>query len=80
MGEIRRIDNMSCYLRHLKSILDEANIQVTSSNRKEIDQAFHQVVGVAYKDCPTTWKALKQELDDEQKRLEFIQFLKNALH
>ena len=33
---------MSCYFRHMKNILDEAGIQVTLSNKKEIDQAFHR--------------------------------------
>lgn len=72
---------MSCYLRHLKNILDEAGIEVTQANRKKIDQAFHQIVGVTYKDCPTTWKKLKADLTgDEQKRNELIQKLQDALH
>jgi len=67
---------MSCYFRHIKNILDEAGIEVTPSNKKEIDQAFHQIVGVTYKDCPATWKRLKQELaGHEQKRQELIQKL-----
>jgi len=45
---------VSCYFRHVKNILDEAGVKVTSGNKKEIDQAFHQIVGVGYKDCPTT--------------------------
>ena len=71
---------MSCYFRHMKGILDEAGIEVTPSNKKEIDQAFHQIVGVTYRDCPTTWKRLKQELaSDEQKQRELIQKLQNAI-
>ena len=53
---------MSCYLRHMKDILDEAGIEVTPANRKRIDQAFHQIAGVTYKDCPAAWKVLKQRL------------------
>ena len=45
----------------MKSVLDEAGIEVTPGNKKELDQAFHQIVGVTYKDCPTTWKRLKRE-------------------
>ena len=72
---------MSCYFRHLKDILDGARIEVTPDNRKQIDQAIHQIVGVTYKDCPETWKRLKQQLTgDEQKRQELIQKLKNAIH
>jgi len=71
---------MSCYFRHLKDILDEAGIKVTPANRKQIDQAIHQIVGVTYKHCPETWKRLKQQLTgDEQKRQEFISQLKLAL-
>ena len=72
---------MSCYFRHMKNVLDEAGIEVIPDNKKAIDQAFHQIVGVTYKDCPTTWKKLKQELaGDEQKRQQLIQNLKNAIH
>jgi len=71
---------MSCYFRHLKYILDGARIEVTPTNRKQIDQAIHQIVAVTYKDCPETWKRLKQQLTgDEQKRQEFISQLKSAL-
>ena len=71
---------MSCYLRHVKNVLEEAGIKVSPSNKKELDQAFHQIVGVAYKDCPATWKKLKQELlADERKRRELIQKLQNAM-
>ena len=72
---------MSCYFRHLKDILDQAGIEVTPGNKKEIDRAFHQIAGVDYKDCPTTWKQLKQELaGDEQKRQELAQKLRSAIH
>jgi hypothetical protein len=71
---------MSCYFRHLKNILEEAGIEVTPDNRKQVDRAIHQIVGVTYKDCPETWKRLKQQLTgDEQKRQEFISQLKSAL-
>ena len=71
---------MSCYFHHMKNILNEAGIEVTPINKKEIDQAFHQIVGVTYKNCPATWKRLKQELmGDEQKRQELIQKLQNAI-
>jgi len=72
---------MSCYFRHLKDILDEAGIEVTPSNTKQIDRAIHDIVEVTYKDCPTTWKKLKQEIiGDEQKRQDFIKKLQNTTH
>ena len=70
---------MSCYFRHLKGMLSEAGIEINPSNRKQIDRAIHDIVGITYKDCPTTWKKLKQEvIGDEEKRQDFIKKLQNA--
>ena len=71
---------MSCYFRHLKDIFDEAGIEVTSINRKQIDQLIHQIVGTDYKDCSGTWQGLKQQIiTDGQKRQDFIVRLMNAI-
>ncbi|UCH51394.1 MAG: hypothetical protein JSV54_01075 [Chloroflexota bacterium] len=71
---------MSCYFRHLKGIFDEAGIEVTPDNRKQVDHAIHEILSINYKDCPHAWKAIKlQIVDDEQKRWEFIQKLKVAV-
>ncbi len=71
---------MSCYFRHMKDVLDEAGITVNPTNKKQIDQAFHQIVGTSYKDCHATWKVIKQTyLIDERKRKELIQKLKAAV-
>lgn len=70
---------MSCYFRQLKDIFDEAGIEVNASNKKQIDQAIHQIVGTNYKDCPGTGQKLKQQImTDEQKRREFIVKLRKA--
>jgi len=71
---------MSCYFRHLDDIFNEAGIVVTPANRKQVDQAIHQIVGVEYKECPAAWKKLKREiLQDEKKRRGFVQKLREAL-
>ena len=70
---------MSCYLRHIKDILDEAGIVVTPANRKQIDQVIHQAVGVAYKSCPVTWKKIKGVKGDEEKRRALIKQLQIAI-
>ena len=71
---------MSCYFHHIKDILAEAGIEITPGNKKQADQAIHQIVGTTYKDCPATWKALKQQIiGSEQKRQEFIKKLRKAL-
>ena len=70
---------MSCYFRHLKDVLGEAGIEVNSSTREDIDRAFHRIVGVTYKDCPTTWKRLNQGWTaEENKRRQLAQNLRNA--
>ena len=71
---------MSCYFRHLKDIFNEAGVEVTSNNKKQIDQAIHQIVGTNYKDCLGTWQRLKQQIiTDEQKRQDFIAKLRGAI-
>jgi hypothetical protein len=69
---------MSCYFRHLQGLFEEANITVNPNNKKRIDQTIHQVLGAVYKDCPTTWKALKPVLANAQKRSELIRSLHAA--
>ncbi len=71
---------MSCYFRHLKGIFAEAGIEVSARNNKQIDQAIHQLIGTNYKDCPGTWRKLKQQIiADKRKRQDFIINLRNAV-
>jgi hypothetical protein len=71
---------VSCYFRHLKDIFAEAGIEVNPGNRKEIDRAVHQFVGINYKDCPATGRKLKEAiLTNEKKRRELITKLKTAV-
>jgi hypothetical protein len=70
---------VSCYFRHLIDVFDEAGVELTSANRKQVDQTVHQVLAVEYKECSVTWKRLRQEiLGDEEKRREFVQKLRKA--
>ena len=71
---------MSCYFRHLRPVFEEAGITVTPENRKIVDQVIHQLVHVDYKECPSAWQTLKQQiLADDRKRQEFLRKLKNAM-
>lgn len=71
---------MSCYLSHVKDILDEAGITITKANRKQIDQAIHQAIGIAYKNCPATWKKVKEEIKgNEEKRQALIKQIQIAM-
>ncbi len=69
---------MSCYFRHMKDILDEAGIEVTADNKKDIDRVIHKIVDTEYKNCPDTWKKVKEIIkgDDEDKKSEFINKIK----
>ncbi len=71
---------MSCYLRHLKNVPGGVGIQITPGNRRQIDRAVHEIIGVSYKDCPATWRRLKEDiLNDELKRRDFTRNLKDML-
>ncbi len=70
---------MSCYFRHIREIVEEAGIEVTPKNRRQVDRAIHQIVGVDYRDCPATWKALKQQIADEGTRQDLIRKLQDVI-
>lgn len=71
---------MSCYLRHIQDILGEAGIALTKENRQQVDEAVHQAVGVAYKNCPVTWKKLKEDIKTSAaKRQALVRELKAGL-
>jgi len=71
---------VSCYFRHLKDIFAEAGVEVNPADKKQIDRAIHQFVGVEYKECPATWRKLKGEiLTNEKKRRELIGKVKIAV-
>jgi hypothetical protein len=71
---------VSCYLRHIRDILSEAGVEVTLSNKKQIDRAIHQMVQVDYKDCAQTWARLRRQIiGDEQKKQDLVRKLQQAL-
>ncbi|MBN1357904.1 hypothetical protein JW988_03955 [Candidatus Bathyarchaeota archaeon] len=67
---------MTCYFRHLKHVFEKAGIEITPTNKKEIDRIIHDIVSVNYKNCPATWTQAKTLiLEDEAK---FASMLKAA--
>ena len=70
---------MSCYIRHLKDILEEAGIEVKPANKKDIDRALHEIVGVTYKDCPGAWRSLKKQMADDAGRAALVRKLQKAM-
>jgi hypothetical protein len=52
----------------------------TPQNRKQIDRTIHQIMAIEYKQCPVTWKKLKEQvLNNEAGRRDFIARLKKAV-
>jgi hypothetical protein len=69
---------MTCYFRHLRAVFEEAGIQVTKENRKKIDEAIHDIMGVDYKNCSETWKQVKDIMKDDESREAFVLKLRNS--
>ena len=57
---------MTCYFRHLQNVFKKAGIEVTSENKRELDQIIHHIVSVEYKNCPTTWKEVKKRIAEDE--------------
>ena len=71
---------MSCYFRHMKDVLDEAGIEITKENKKDVDRIIHGLVDVEYKNCSPTWKGVKEHIKgDDQAKKQFIKKLKQEL-
>ncbi len=65
----------------MEGVFDEAGIEVSAANQMHVDQAIHQIVGTKYKDCPGTWKKIKQQvMADEHIRQDFINRLKAVIN
>jgi hypothetical protein len=72
---------MSCYFRHLQDVFNEAGVEITKENKKEIDRLIHGLVNVEYKNCPAAWKAIKSQImRGDTARSKFIEDLKRELH
>lgn len=71
---------MSCYFRYMRDVFEEAGVEVTKENKKEIDRIIHEMVDVDYKNCSLAWKEVKEHIKvDEDARNLFIERLKEAL-
>lgn len=73
---------MSCYFRHLADVFEEAGIDLEEvkadkTKKKEYDEKIHKLVGVEYKDCPSTWKTVKELLADGKGRAKLVKALKS---
>ena len=54
---------MSCYLRHLKRVLDLAGVTPQNKEeRKAVDRAFRELTGVGDIPCGEVWKKVKERV------------------
>ncbi|MGD2142769.1 MAG: hypothetical protein PVH79_04740 [Candidatus Bathyarchaeota archaeon] len=60
----------------MKEVFEKAGVEVTKDNRKDIDRTIHAIVGVEYKNCSATWRAVKEHIKDDEEA--FISMLRNA--
>ncbi len=68
---------MTCYFRHIKDVFDKAGIEVTKKNKRDLDRAIHAHMGVEYKDCSSTWRAVKANLAEDEEA--FLGVLREAM-
>jgi len=61
----------------MKQIFDDLGIEVTAENKKDLDRKIHEMLGVKYKDCSTTWKEVKKRRDENEEG--FLADLRAAL-
>ncbi|WP_455276184.1 hypothetical protein [[Eubacterium] cellulosolvens] len=57
---------MTCYFRHMKPIFNKIGLEITKENKKEIDRAIHDIVGVEYKNCSATWREVKKRISEDE--------------
>jgi hypothetical protein len=67
---------MTCYFRHLREVFEAAGIEATPQNKQQIDRIIHNMVGVEYKNCPETWRQVKNLRAEDEAG--FVAMLKNA--
>lgn len=60
----------------MKDLFDKAGVEVTKENKKEIDKIIHSTVGVEYKNCSVTWKAVKEYVAKDEEA--FIKKLRSS--
>jgi hypothetical protein len=70
---------MSCYIRHMKAVLDEVGIEpINKEERKNVDLAIRKAIGKESKDkCNEVWREIKIWLEDPAKKKKLIEDLQN---
>lgn len=61
----------------MKDIFAEIGVEPTKENKKDMDRKIHELLGVEYKNCSTTWKQVKEKLAEDREG--FVGQLKQVL-
>lgn len=71
---------MTCYIRHLKGLMEKIALPDTKESRKLLDKAIREVLGYSpQEDCPLVWQELKRWLKEPELENELILKLKQKL-
>ena len=71
------MSSLTCYFRHMKNIFEEMGVEISADTKRDVDQQIHNLLGIEYKNCSSTWKEVKSKLADN--RTAFISDLKKAI-
>jgi len=55
----------------MKPIFNKMGLEITKENKKEIDKAIHDIVGVEYKNCSATWREVKKRISEDEESFTF---------
>ena len=61
----------------MKLIFEQIGVEITPENKQDVDRKIHSLLGIEYKNCPTTWKVIKARLADKEEK--FLADLDKAL-
>ena len=50
----------------MKQTFTELGVDVTPENKRVIDKKIHELLGIEYKNCSATWKAIKKRIADDE--------------
>jgi hypothetical protein len=50
----------------MKGIFTEIGVEVTKENKRDIDKKIHELLGVDYKNCSSTWKEIKKRITEDE--------------